>query len=120
MPRMAPIDGASRGAIIPSVPAASSNHHAGCMRHAPDVLYAVDIMSHRTQLYLDDAQHAWLVRQAGVHGSIAAVVRRLVNDARTRASSSEDDPLLELLLGEPADGATATSVTTLDDDLYGT
>jgi hypothetical protein len=77
-------------------------------------------MGHRTQLYLDDAQHAWLRRRAEDRGSIAAVVRDLIDAARREQPDADDDPLIGYLLEEPpADGGTETSVTTLDDDLYG-
>lgn len=77
-------------------------------------------MSRRTQLYLDDAQYGWLKRQAGQDGSIAGVVRRLIDDARAPRQHTRTDPLVEYLLGEPAGrGDTDTSVTTLDRDLYG-
>lgn len=77
-------------------------------------------MAHRTQLYLDDAQYRWLRREAKRAGSIAQVVRGLIDAARTSGPGAEDDPLIGLLLEQPpARGATRTSVTTLDDDVYG-
>lgn len=77
-------------------------------------------MRHRTQLYLDEAQYAWLKRRAGERGSIAGVVRQLVDEARSRRRADADDPLVRHLLHEPpTDGAEQTSVTTLDEDLYG-
>lgn len=76
-------------------------------------------MTHRTQLYLDDAQYRWLQREAARAGSIAQVVRDLIDAARTSGLGA-DDPLIELLLRHPpAQGESPTSVTTLDDDLYG-
>ncbi len=77
-------------------------------------------MKHRTQLYLDEAQHRWLRQRAGETGSIAAVVRELIDTARARRPDPSADPLLSYLAKEPpARGAEATSVTTLDQDLYG-
>ena len=74
---------------------------------------------HRTQLYLDEAQYRWLRRQAEETGSIAAVVRRLIDQARAHAGTPEDDPFLHyLLVDPPGRGAAATSVETLDEDLY--
>jgi hypothetical protein len=79
-----------------------------------------DSMKHRTQLYLDDAQHRWLRQRAGKSGSIAAVVRELIDAERARRPDPAADPLLRYLVDEsPARGAEATSVTTLDRDLYG-
>lgn len=79
-----------------------------------------DSMKHRTQLYLDDAQHRWLRQRAGKSGSIAAVVRELIDAERARRPDLAADPLLRYLVDEaPGRGREATSVTTLDDDLYG-
>lgn len=77
-------------------------------------------MSRRTQLYLDEAQYGWLKRQAGQNGSIAGVVRRLIDEARSRRPPAQTDPLVAYLLDEPpARGDTESSVTDLDGDLYG-
>src|SRR3954452_21815438 len=77
-------------------------------------------MKHRTQLYLDDAQYRWLRQRAGKSGSIAAVVRELIDAERARRADPAGDPLLSYLVGDaPARGREATSVTTLDRDLYG-
>ena len=78
-------------------------------------------MRHRTQLYLDDGQYRWLKQQAGVHGSIAAVVRGLIEDARSRRPSPDGDVLIRYLLEEPAaEGKVAAStVETIDRDVYG-
>lgn len=77
-------------------------------------------MAHRTQLYLSDAQYRWLQREAARAGSIAQVVRDLIDRARTSASPDDHDPLIALLLDEqPARGASPSSVGTLDEDLYG-
>ncbi len=77
-------------------------------------------MKHRTQLYLDDAQYRWLREQAGRSGSIAAVVRDLIDAERTRRLDPAGDPLLRYLVEEaPARGRENTSVSSLDRDLYG-
>lgn len=74
----------------------------------------------RTQLYLDEGQYRWLRQRSGRGGSIAAVVRELIDAARAaEAGAGEDDPLVAYLLSEPADGHAASSVTQLDEDLYG-
>lgn len=77
-------------------------------------------MRHRTQLYLDEGQYRWLRQRAGSSGSIAAVVRELIDAERARRADPAGDPLLRFLAEEaPARGREATSVTTLDRDLYG-
>jgi hypothetical protein len=77
-------------------------------------------MKHRTQLYLDDTQYRWLKQRAGGAGSIAAVVRDLIDAERTRLADPATDPLLRFLVDEsPGKGREATSVETLDRDLYG-
>jgi hypothetical protein len=77
-------------------------------------------MKHRTQLYLNDAQYRWLRQRAGKAGSIAAVVRELIDAERARLADPAADPLLRFLVEEsPARGREGTSVTTLDRDLYG-
>jgi hypothetical protein len=79
-----------------------------------------DSMKHRTQLYLDDAQHRWLRQRAGKSGSIAAVVRELIDAERARRPDPVADPLLSYLVADaPARGREETSVATLDRDLYG-
>lgn len=79
-----------------------------------------DSMKHRTQLYLDDAQHRWLRQRAGKSGSIAAVVRELIDAERARRPDLAADPLLRYLVDEaPGRGREETSVSTLDRDLYG-
>lgn len=75
---------------------------------------------HRTQVNLEEEQYRWLKQQAGRGGSIAAVVRQLIDAARARPVDVADDPAIRFLLAPPAAGiAGASSVTTLDDDLYG-
>jgi hypothetical protein len=77
-------------------------------------------MKHRTQLYLDDSQYRWLKQRAGRSGSIAAVVRELIEAERTRLADPAADPLLRFLVDEsPGRGRVETSVETLDRDLYG-
>ena len=77
-------------------------------------------MKHRTQLYLDEGQYRWLRQRAGGSGSVAAVVRELIDAERARRADPAADPLLRFLAEEsPARGREATSVTTLDRDLYG-
>lgn len=77
-------------------------------------------MRHRTQLYLDEGQYRWLKQRAGESGSIAAVVRELIDAERARRLDPAADPLLSYLVGEqPGKGREGTSVSTLDRDLYG-
>lgn len=77
-------------------------------------------MKHRTQLYLDEGQYRWLKQRAGAAGSIAAVVRGLIDAERSRLADPGGDPLLRFLVEEsPGRGREGTSVTTLDRDLYG-
>ena len=77
-------------------------------------------MQHRTQLYLDDGQYRWLKQQAHRRGSIAGVVRDLVDAARLRGTSHADDPLISYLLDESsAEGRSVSTVQTLDRDIYG-
>lgn len=84
----------------------------------PFMLYSS--MKHRTQLYLDEGQYRWLRQRAGKAGSIAAVVRELIDAERARLADPDADPLLRFLVEEPpARGREDTSVTTLDRDVYG-
>lgn len=77
-------------------------------------------MKHRTQLYLDEGQYRWLQQRAGKAGSIAAVVRELIDAERARRADPAGDPLLRFLVDEPpGSGREGTSVTTLDQDVYG-
>jgi hypothetical protein len=77
-------------------------------------------MKHRTQLYLDEGQYRWLKQRAGGAGSIAAVVRGLIDAERARLADPEADPLLRFLVEDsPGRGREGTSVTTLDRDVYG-
>jgi hypothetical protein len=77
-------------------------------------------MKHRTQLYLNEGQYRWLRQRAGKSGSIAAVVRELIDAERARLADPAADPLLRFLVEDsPARGREETSVRTLDRDLYG-
>ena len=77
-------------------------------------------MKHRTQLYLEEGQYRWLRQRAGKAGSIAAVVRELIDAERARLADPAADPLLRFLVEEsPGRGSEGTSVSTLDRDLYG-
>jgi hypothetical protein len=77
-------------------------------------------MRHRTQLYLDEGQYRWLKQRAGEAGSIAAVVRELIDAERARGVDPSVDPLLSYLVDEaPGKGREGTSVSSLDRDLYG-
>jgi hypothetical protein len=77
-------------------------------------------MRHRTQLYLDADQYRWLKQRAGQRGSIAGVVRELIDAARLQKPSSARDPLIRYLVDEPpADGGSSSTVQDLDRDLYG-
>jgi hypothetical protein len=77
-------------------------------------------MKHRTQLYLDEGQYRWLKQRAGETGSIAAVVRDLIDAERARGVDLSTDPLLSYLVDEaPGKGRKGTSVSSLDRDLYG-
>lgn len=77
-------------------------------------------MRHRTQLYLDEGQYRWLKQRAGEAGSIAAVVRELIDAERARGVDPSADPLLSYLVDEaPGKGREGTSVSSLDRDLYG-
>jgi hypothetical protein len=77
-------------------------------------------MSHRTQLYLEEDQYRWLRQRAGERGSIAGVVRDLIDAARSKRPNGTRDPLIHYLVEEsPADGGHASTVEGIDRDLYG-
>lgn len=77
-------------------------------------------MTHRTQLHLDDEQYRWLQQQARRRGSVAQVVRDLIDQARSGTAPDHQDPFIRYLLEEPpAEGKVASTVTDLDTDLYG-
>lgn len=84
------------------------------------MLYYSIVARHRTQLYLDEDQYRWLKRRAN-GGSIAGVVREMIDAERDQEPRMEDDPLIRYLLYEPPDhGHTGpSSVETIDQDLYG-
>jgi hypothetical protein len=74
----------------------------------------------RTQLYLEDTQYRWLKAQAGRRGSMAGVVRGLIDAARSSQPGGAGDPLIRNLLADPAaDGKKQTTVQTLDREVYG-
>jgi len=77
-------------------------------------------MAHRTQLYLEDDQYRWLKRRAGPRGSVAGVVRELIDAARSHRPSASADPLIDYLLdAQPADSGAPSTVESLDRDVYG-
>jgi hypothetical protein len=79
-----------------------------------------DVMAHRTQLYLEDDQYRWLRRRAGSRGSIAGVVRELIDAARSQRPSPVTDPLIEYLINEPpATAGKPSTIEDLDQDIYG-
>src|SRR5947209_6154784 len=55
-------------------------------------------MRHRTQLYLDEDQYRWLKQRAANSGSIAGVVRQLIDAERSRSANPDGDPLIHYLL----------------------
>lgn len=78
------------------------------------------VMAHRTQLYLDESQYRWLKQRAGVHGSIAGVVRSLIDAARSSKPDLGADPLIRFLAEEePAQGSAPSTVQTIDEQIYG-
>jgi len=102
------------GALADSVQVGRAGIPSGAMR----TLYYS--MRHRTQLYLDEGQYRWLKQRAGAAGSIAAVVRELIDAERARGLDPAADPLLSYLVDvSPAVGSKKTSVSTLDRDIYG-
>jgi hypothetical protein len=105
--------------VAPALPANGSRGLGAAM--ATDArLMLYSSMKHRTQLYLDEGQYRWLRQRAGKAGSIAAVVRELIDAERARLADPAGDPLLRFLVDEaPGKGRESTSVSTLDHDLYG-
>jgi hypothetical protein len=92
----------------------------GVARSASRPFKLYSSVKHRTQLYLDEGQYRWLQQRAGKVGSIAAVVRELIDAERARLTDPAGDSLLRFLVDEsPGRGRKGTSVTTLDNDLYG-
>ncbi|MDQ3991919.1 MAG: hypothetical protein M3245_06405 [Actinomycetota bacterium] len=77
-------------------------------------------MRRRTQLYLDEDQYRWLKRRAGRSGSIAGVVRELIDAARSRRPDTSDDPLIRyLFIDPPGEGSPPSSAEDLDRQVYG-
>lgn len=77
-------------------------------------------MRRRTQLYLDEDQYRWLKRQAGSRGTIAGIVRELIDTARGQRPRPDEDPAIRFLLHEPpGSGKRRTTVADLDSDVYG-
>jgi hypothetical protein len=111
----------TRAAPLPFLPwAARTGRRAngGIPTDARLMLYSS--MKHRTQLYLDEGQYRWLKQRAGRSGSIAAVVRELIEAERARLADPAGDPLLRFLVEDsPGRGREGTSVATLDRDVYG-
>jgi hypothetical protein len=113
---------ATRAAPLPPpvMPRLSGLRGAGAAITTDPRLMLYSSMKHRTQLYLDEGQYRWLRQRAGGSGSIAAVVRELIDAERARLADPAADPLLRFLVDEsPGRGREGTSVTTLDRDLYG-
>lgn len=110
--RVAPLPAAAAVLPLPLAPVAPITTDERLMLYSS--------MKHRTQLYLDEGQYRWLRQRAGKAGSIAAVVRELIDAERTRLADPAADPLLRFLVEEsPGRGREGTSVSTLDRDLYG-
>ena len=103
---------------LPMPPPARRSANGGILTDGRLMLYSS--MKHRTQLYLDEGQYRWLKQRAGKAGSIAAVVRELIDAERARVADPAGDPLLRFLVEEsPGRGREGTSVATLDRDVYG-
>jgi hypothetical protein len=106
--------------IVPVALPAKGSRRLGAAMATDARLMLYSSMKHRTQLYLDEGQYRWLRQRAGKSGSIAAVVRELIDAERTRLADPSGDPLLRFLVDEaPGKGREGTSVSTLDHDLYG-
>ena len=106
--------------IVPVALRTSGSGGSGAVIATDARLMLYSSMKHRTQLYLDEGQYHWLRQRAGKSGSIAAVVRELIDAERGRLADPAGDPLLRFLVDEaPGKGREGTSVSTLDRDLYG-
>lgn len=106
--------------FIPAAMPPNGSHGGGAGMATGAGLMLYSSMKHRTQLYLDEGQYRWLRQRAGKSGSIAAVVRELIDAERSRLADPAGDPLLRFLVDEaPGKGREGTSVSTLDRDLYG-
>jgi hypothetical protein len=112
---------ATRAAPVTIPPVSLAGAQVAGVEMASDLrLMLYSSMKHRTQLYLDEGQYRWLRQRAGKAGSIAAVVRELIDAERARLADPASDPLLRFLVDEaPGRGPEGTSVRTLDRDLYG-
>jgi len=77
-------------------------------------------LTHRTQLFLTDEQYRWLKVRAGSAGSIAAVVRDWIDSEMDRSRKDlRNDPAIRYLLEGPhSTGGPASTVTTIDQELY--
>ncbi|MGH2862591.1 MAG: hypothetical protein ACRDLT_13965 [Solirubrobacteraceae bacterium] len=77
-------------------------------------------LTHRTQLFLTDEQYRWLKIKADA-GSIAAVVRDWIDsEMHVDPEDLRNDPAIKFLLEGPVDTSGGPStVTTIDQDLYG-
>jgi hypothetical protein len=105
---------------LPAPPVLNGSHSQGVAMATDARFMLYSSMKHRTQLYLDEGQYRWLRQRAGKSGSIAAVVRELIDAERARLADPAGDPLLRFLVDEsPGRGREGTSVTTLDRDIYG-
>lgn len=112
--RAAPLPAALVGGLVDPLRIAPDGIPSGAGRR---LYYS---MTHRTQLYLDEGQYRWLKQRASEAGSIAAVVRDLIDAERARGLDPGADPLLSYLVDEaPGQGPKKTSVSTLDRDVYG-
>jgi hypothetical protein len=77
-------------------------------------------LTHRTQIFLTDEQFRWLKVRAGSAGSLAAVVRELIDSEIRPGPDLRDDPAIRFMLSEPEPATgVPSSVTTIDQDLYG-
>jgi hypothetical protein len=106
--------------LVPPAMHSNGSHGRGAAMATDARLMLYSSVKHRTQLYLDEGQYRWLRQRAGKSGSIAAVVRELIDAERSRLADPAGDPLLRFLVDEaPGQGREGTSVSTLDHDLYG-
>jgi hypothetical protein len=104
---------------LPPLPPAGGARRVGAGITTDVRLMLYSSMKHRTQLYLNEGQYRWLRQRAGGSGSIAAVVRELIDAERARLADPAADPLLRFLVEEsPGRGREGTSVSTLDRDIY--
>jgi hypothetical protein len=77
-------------------------------------------LTHRTQIFLTDEQHRWLKIKAGSTRSIAAVIRDWIDSEMEPGPDLRNDPAIRFLLDGPLDtSGPPSTVTTIDQDLYG-